>query len=487
MKRWLLAAIALIALIGFCDDTETVKVRAKGVGSDRTEALKDAYRDAIERAVGLYVDAEQMVKNEELVKDQILTHSNAYIEKYNVVIEGKTPSGLVSVTILANVRRQDLVQKIKSVMPAQEAQISDVSKALHAQIVTKFKSNDDALAILKNELEGLSPVKQLMKVSLADAKPVVESVKEDSSLVRLWYPIKVEVDSAKYYNEFVPRWSRILNQIKVAPAKRLDLTNNQTYVKAYGEAITNKYGTKRKNRIGIMTRCAHPDDIAWLGLSLNEEYRGVSFLESRILGRDYVLNGCALFEGIPREKNARRVDRVFYECEGLSRCLQGDVPGDCAFCVGLVTVATGRTLSGSLYKIPQACADEIVAWQHRVVGGVREGYDFFDSRAALETDFSFRLVDENGTEVVGRTFAVRNLDVMNAGCVILESPSEVAMGGFTMVTGKGNRSENAGGTRLWLISPIVGAFAKSYVKWVSVDLPKDDVAKIATAAISVEE
>ena len=44
---------------------ETVKVPGRGVGTDKDTALKDAYRDAIERAVGLYVDAEQMAKNDE--------------------------------------------------------------------------------------------------------------------------------------------------------------------------------------------------------------------------------------------------------------------------------------------------------------------------------------------------------------------------------------------------------------------------------------
>jgi len=63
----------LAATLALADNGEIVKVRGRGVGADKTEALKDAYRDAVERAVGLYVDAEQMMKNEELVKDQILT------------------------------------------------------------------------------------------------------------------------------------------------------------------------------------------------------------------------------------------------------------------------------------------------------------------------------------------------------------------------------------------------------------------------------
>ena len=63
---------------------------------------------------------------------------------------------------------------------------------------------------------------------------------------------------------------------------------------------------------------------------------------------------------------------------------------------------------------------------------------------------------------------------MNFGCVLLEDTEY-------------RNSSSVGGKRLWLISPLVGGFAMSFVKWVNIDVPKDDVAKIATASISVEE
>ena len=86
-KLMVVAAGLLVAMFVMAQDAEIVKVKGRGVGTDKTEALKDAYRDAVERAVGLYIDAEQMMENEELVKDQILTQSNAYIEKYDVAKE----------------------------------------------------------------------------------------------------------------------------------------------------------------------------------------------------------------------------------------------------------------------------------------------------------------------------------------------------------------------------------------------------------------
>ena len=466
-----------------------VRVRGKGVGVDKMEALKDAYRDAVEQAVGLYVDAEQMVQNEDLVKDQILTQSNAYIENCKIAKEGEADNGLITVTILADVRKRDLTKKIRAVIPAQTIDLSDVSKNLHAQIATDFKANDDAVSIIKNELKDLQPLKQLMKLTLASNKPVVESVKEDPSLVRLWYPVKVEVDANKYYKEFAPRWSRILEQIKVAPSKRLELKNNQTYVKAYNDAVAEEFGTTRKNLAGVMTRCSESrnpkctystsDVLFTWGLALNEEYRGMAFLNTRILGKEYVLHGFGLtglhVEGWSdgfADKGKRIVERVFPE-GSHSLSLQKQIDGSCVFCVGLVASARGQTLSGTLYKIPQECVDVVVDWQHRTVCGMDEGYEYRES--APEVDYRLSFIDNEGTVVAGESFSLRNLEIMNIGCVLLED-SEMDQ-----------NCVHTGGKRLWLISPLVGGFAKSFVKWVSVDIPKDDVAKVASAAISVEE
>ena len=485
MRQCLLMAISLLAIVGFCENADTVKVRGKGIGVTKMEALKDAYRDAVEQAVGLYVDAEQMVKNEDLVKDQILTQSNAYIESYNVANESTAANGLVSVTILANVRKRDLTRKINDIMPANKVQLSEVSKNLHAQIVTEFKATDDALSIIKNELKDLQPLKQLMRTSLGATKPIVETVKEDASLVRLWYPVKIEVDTTKYYKEFAPRWSRILNQIKVAPAKRLELKNNLAYIKAYNDAVAKEFGTSRKKLTGVMTRsdkvskpgllCSELEE--W-GLALNEEYKGMVFLDTRVADKEYVLHGFggikSYLTGINKNdfynKKSRIVKRIFCVSEKDDR-MQQRIEGECVFYVGLVAAVRGPTLSGQRYKIPQDCIAEIVRGQHRVVCGTHEGYECRKSAPTVEYELKF--VDTIGNEVAGRSFALRNLEIMNIGCVLLEDTDF--------------RHNHVDGERLWLISPLVGGFAKSFVKWVSVDVPKDDVAKIASATISVEE
>ena len=117
IKKIVAAASLLVATCTFADSAEIVNVEGRGVGANKAEALKDAYRDAVERAVGMYVDAEQKMKNEELVEDQILTQSNAYIEKYDVVKEKTKPNGLVEIRINAEVKKSALTKKLSDMMP----------------------------------------------------------------------------------------------------------------------------------------------------------------------------------------------------------------------------------------------------------------------------------------------------------------------------------------------------------------------------------
>ena len=235
MKKMMMVVAAgmLAAIFAFAEDAEIVKVKGRGVGADKTEALKDAYRDAVERAVGLYVDAEQMVKNDELVSDQILTQSNAYIEKFDVVKEDAKPNGLVEVQILAEVRKTALTKKISDVMPAQTFQLnSAVTQNLHAKLVTEEKCTKDGAALLKNVLEGVDPIRQLVKASLVSPEPkIVEEGgrrgKDESDTVTLRYAFKFEIDRDRYMTEFLPGVKTIFEQVAAKPAKTVRLTSGQ--------------------------------------------------------------------------------------------------------------------------------------------------------------------------------------------------------------------------------------------------------------------
>ena len=84
----------------------TTGVGACGAGADkakaRDEAVTDACRRAVEEGVGLFVKSDTLVKNSQLIEDNIYTKSKGYIKSYKVVKEG-VKDDLYRVTVEATV------------------------------------------------------------------------------------------------------------------------------------------------------------------------------------------------------------------------------------------------------------------------------------------------------------------------------------------------------------------------------------------------
>lgn len=82
------------------------------VGNDvahaRDDAIEDALRKGVEDALGLIVKAETLVENFQLIEDNIYSKTQGYIQKYDIVSEGKRNEQLYEVTVKAVVKMTDL-------------------------------------------------------------------------------------------------------------------------------------------------------------------------------------------------------------------------------------------------------------------------------------------------------------------------------------------------------------------------------------------
>ena len=483
--------VLLVTMFAFAQDAEIVKVKGRGVGADKTEALKDAYRDAVERAVGLYVDAEQMMKNEELVKDQILTQSNAYIEKYEIASENKSANGLVTVNILAEVRKTALTKRLSDVMPTVTVDVTTASHNAHAQAVTEAKMQDDALALIKNELKGFDPVRQLMTVSLVSPKPEIEKIKGDADNIRLWYAVDVKVDEAKYYGELVPRWTKLFEQIKEGSSKRISLKEEKEVCKSLDDKsewlhkYVNKFaGSKAitKSFSGVELPSSYrlpfapgPSPLRHCGAALNERYVDMLFLRGRMFDKEVIVGGLQSLMDV-RQSGPVPQSSVWSNGSlwngGYIRLREGLVNrygngkkflGDeYAKFVILVEKRSGAMIQGRQFKLPSDCMDEIIGWQ--------EGYVTLDEDVeggeAKHVDYLMTLSDETGDEVASAPFELLTGYVCNSEWLVDERKSKSVV---------------------WFVTPFVGARAKSFRKWIAVELPKDDVAKIAKVSIGLAE
>ena len=117
--------------------------------------MQNAFSQAIEQTVGLLVDAETVVKNDQLIRDEVLTYSRGYVEKYEVVKRWQE-DGLHHATIRAVVARDKLAEKLKGMKIA----LADVSGDLAGrQIKFDFKNEEQAAEMFKKALADFDMTK----------------------------------------------------------------------------------------------------------------------------------------------------------------------------------------------------------------------------------------------------------------------------------------------------------------------------------------
>ena len=217
------------------DKGKTQEVVGEGVGASSDLALKDAFRNAVRQVVGAYVDAETLVKNDELVEDKILTYSNGFIKTFSE-IEGskKVQGGIYRVKIKAVVETGSVIAKLK----ASNISIKEVDgKGLFAEVVSKMDSEKDAAALLKKSFEGFS--NSIMSFSV-EGKPNVLDKNEKFATVEIPIKIEVNMDSFKAY---VKKMDVILSKMAVVTKEfQIDLiARNNGYV------VLNRNGNFSRN------------------------------------------------------------------------------------------------------------------------------------------------------------------------------------------------------------------------------------------------
>ena len=182
------------------------EVVATGVGLDADKALKNALMNAVQQVVGAIVDAETLVKNEDIIKDQILTYSDGFVETFRKLDERKRDDGLIEVRISATVKRRQLIEKLKE-SKVSVARIDGGS--LFGDIATQYQAEKSGAELLKNALDGL-PVNLLSATVITNKPQILE--KTDSSVKARWF-IEVKFDWNDYETKVLPRLKEALGAV----------------------------------------------------------------------------------------------------------------------------------------------------------------------------------------------------------------------------------------------------------------------------------
>src|SRR4051812_43562523 len=78
--------------------TDFQSVIAEGIGETPENALKDAFRNAVQEVVGALVDAETHIKNDAIISDKVLTYSGGFVKTYKELAK-EVKDGLHTVRI----------------------------------------------------------------------------------------------------------------------------------------------------------------------------------------------------------------------------------------------------------------------------------------------------------------------------------------------------------------------------------------------------
>ncbi len=169
-----------------------VQVVAEGVGASPDEALKDAFRNAVRQVVGAVVDAETLIKDDQVIDDKVLTYSDGFITRYEEVSGSKKHGSLFHLKIKAVVERKSVVAKLKAANVTANVTVKELDgQGMFAEAVTKLEGQTDAKAIIAKAFADY-PV-NVIKATIT--KPSVETIHGEINLV---YQIELSVDLAKY-------------------------------------------------------------------------------------------------------------------------------------------------------------------------------------------------------------------------------------------------------------------------------------------------
>jgi hypothetical protein len=178
-------------------------VLSEGVGKTAEEALRDAFRSAVRQVVGAVVDAETLVKNDQIISDQVLTYSDGFIQTYQE-LNSQEEGGLFRKRIAAQVVRRSVVARLQemslSVKPVE-------GKDLAAAVLTRQEARENAAALLQRALADLP------KVLVATPRPITTADYDEAAcLLRVDVSVQADVER---YAAFLQRFTALLDRISL--------------------------------------------------------------------------------------------------------------------------------------------------------------------------------------------------------------------------------------------------------------------------------
>lgn len=220
-----LCVVSAISLIYAQDVLKTEEVIVEGVGVSADAAKKNAFRNAVGKVVGSFIENDTLIKNDKIIEEKLLEYSGGFVETFEMISEGKDKDGLFKVKLKVKVAQQTVAEKLRSM----KIDVKTVSGSnLKAQLETQETMKKDGGKLINSIMEEypkLWQAKQIAEPKIANGKLALE--------------IEVSVDREKY-NAWAEKLCKVLE-------KSADSKVMRSYTKGNHSNYGRRIGYKLEN------------------------------------------------------------------------------------------------------------------------------------------------------------------------------------------------------------------------------------------------
>ena len=215
-------SLCIICTIPFLNAQEIVKTKeviVDGVGVSPETAKKNAFRNAVSKVVGSFIENDILIKNDKIIEDKLLEYSGGFVETFEIISESKDKDGLFKVKLKAKIAQQTVVEKLRSMKIDVKSVSGSNLKAQFETQETMKKEGGKLINSIMEEYPKLWQAKQMGEPKIANGKLALQ--------------IEVSVDREKYL-----AWAEKLCKVL---EKSADCTTSRSYKKSGPVASYDSY------------------------------------------------------------------------------------------------------------------------------------------------------------------------------------------------------------------------------------------------------
>ncbi|ETR67192.1 MAG: hypothetical protein OMM_05270 [Candidatus Magnetoglobus multicellularis str. Araruama] len=97
------------------EDSSLIQVEVKGSGKTRQQAIKNAKHNAVEQVMGVYIKSDTEISMGLVVKNDVSSRTEGYIENYEIIAEAPDPINVYVVQLSATINKKKIQYDIEKI------------------------------------------------------------------------------------------------------------------------------------------------------------------------------------------------------------------------------------------------------------------------------------------------------------------------------------------------------------------------------------